>query len=186
MIVIKLQSNGKRGKRAHHIGISPRQKPNLMKLSRWDGVWNSNTGMTTEHERHVKNPTRMHKFLTFGKIYSLPPLGEWKATLLFVLASFPNLAQENRIDLASHFGNEYKIYEIWQKTGDGRSNSDFRSILNGKVKVIQFQWVERPLFLGVGKIRHAYIEPRSCAYRPRWIEAGLCLDRARSDERVYR
>ena len=76
-------------------------------------------------------------------------------TLVFALASFPNLSQGNGTDLASHFGNEYKIYEIWQKTGDGRSNSDFRSILNGKVKVIQFQWLERPLFLGVGKIRHA-------------------------------
>ena len=92
-------------------------------------------------------------------------------TLLFALASFPNLTQGTSTDLASHFGNEYKIYEIWQKTGDGRSNSDFRSILNGKVKVIQFQWVERPLFLDVGKIRHACIEPPSCAYRPRWIEA---------------
>ena len=76
------------------------------------------------------------------------------ARLLFTLTSFPNLSQGNRTDSAFHFGIEYKFYEIWQKARDGRSNSDFRSILNGKVKVIQFQWVERPLFLGVGKIRH--------------------------------
>ena len=96
-------------------------------------------------------------------------------TLLFALASFPNLAQGNRTDLASHFGNEYKIYEIWQKTGDGRSNSDFRPVLNGKVKVIQFQWVERPLFLGVGKIRHTYMEPRSCANVGRIVSLYRCV-----------
>ena len=54
------------------------KKTSLKQLSRWDGVWNSNTGVTTEHERHVKSPTRMHTFLTFGKIYNLPPLDEWK------------------------------------------------------------------------------------------------------------